>query len=556
MGIESHRSRVIIMEFLKNNTLKGIIVLLIIGVIISGCIKQSKITEIEQRFSEFKTKFEVKKAQGYDVTEAEGFERDAKKALDKKENRRANELLDKAFNALENAKIANATIQSTPQSASVSPITGQGEARKRLSQVKVAAEYYRITDTRVIGRSDEDSVKILKEMKADLVRGWWGWKPIPESPTEKVDIISNKNLKTYIESGYTYEDLRNAITLFKNEMPNSIFMGSVGVQFLPRANGKERDPVTLETINENTAWAMAMDPTKWKIQESKEQLQCIWAKSLGDRLSKDFDCSNFRKESVEIYLPDMTNEDWQKLFLNYVKKQIDSGADAIWIDMYLKPIEVIIGAVCREQGSADISTCNLEKAAQNPAVKETTEAARKLVDEIHAYGLSKGRYIYVGSWGPRGEKAGAAAGGTIQESVPSLSPPDYDFVVTTLSRKEILDRKPDKERWDAIIETQKKVFKDIPLFVWWDTGYKNSPTHIFSQKLTPEEQREFLKVEDEYLSSRGLIFFYPVHGPLMAPWDLGEEKILSYGTYPIYDALAPEFQTYETIKYLSLKKTG
>ncbi|RLE93342.1 MAG: hypothetical protein DRJ55_03760, partial [Thermoprotei archaeon] len=67
---------------------------------------------------------------------------------------------------------------------------------------------------------------------------------------------------------------------------------------------------------------------------------------------------------------------------------------------------------------------------------------------------------------------------------------------------------------------------------------------IFSQYLTKEQQREFLKIVDEFYAERNVIFAYPVHGGFMG-YDATKK---SFGFYPFYDSLAPEFETYETIK--------
>ncbi|HDJ66672.1 MAG TPA: hypothetical protein ENF33_03045 [Nitrososphaeria archaeon] len=71
-----------------------------------------------------------------------------------------------------------------------------------------------------------------------------------------------------------------------------------------------------------------------------------------------------------------------------------------------------------------------------------------------------------------------------------------------------------------------------------------------------------------------IVFVYPVSGQMMGPWRESEEKILSFrcccdtckdrclipgdqpGEYGFgsYDSLAPEFETYETMKKLAQEK--
>ena len=78
----------------------------------------------------------------------------------------------------------------------------------------------------------------------------------------------------------------------------------------------------------------------------------------------------------------------------------------------------------------------------------------------------------------------------------------------------------------------------------------DTPLGVFSQELTPEEQREVLWNFDEFFSEKGTIFAYPVHGGYMGR----DATKLSFGKYYKYDALAPEFETYETIKQLAQGK--
>ena len=65
-----------------------------------------------------------------------------------------------------------------------------------------------------------------------------------------------------------------------------------------------------------------------------------------------------------------------------------------------------------------------------------------------------------------------------------------------------------------------------------------------------EEQREFLMAADSFFHNRGIVFAYPLHGG----WMGNDAEILSFGIRRTYDALAPEFQTYETIRELARNK--
>ena len=74
----------------------------------------------------------------------------------------------------------------------------------------------------------------------------------------------------------------------------------------------------------------------------------------------------------------------------------------------------------------------------------------------------------------------------------------------------------------------------------------------FSQSLSKEEQKEMLKTLNAFCAAKGLILAYPVHGGGMGD----HAKTLSFGKSKRYDSLAPEFDTYETIKALALEAAG
>lgn len=70
--------------------------------------------QLLQKFQTLKTQYEQAKEQGYDVKEAEEFGRKAKQSFDSKDYKKANEFLDKAFEALKKTKIPATLIPATP----------------------------------------------------------------------------------------------------------------------------------------------------------------------------------------------------------------------------------------------------------------------------------------------------------------------------------------------------------------------------------------------------------------------------------------------------------
>ena len=381
-------------------------------------------------------------------------------------------------------------------------VISEEEAREKLSQVKVAILYEKITDgiyCKSPYRSLDGMIALLKETKTDFIfRGWWRWSPCPESPETAPSPL-------YYERGYTYQQLEETLAQIKSELPDIIFCGAIPAQ---RINFEERNPITGKTYEKDETWDMALDPAKWGITKvSKKDLQ------------EYFQEHGTGKNG---YYPDITNPEFQKLLLSWAEKQIDCGADAIWIDGLYGQARILRG---------------ITKNSNHPAVKESYEAASKIIDKIHNYGYSKGKYIYVGTWWSFGEFP--------------YPPPKVDFVTMTPSVEEVISMRLNDSRWDREIKEIRDELGDIPVFVfidWADTT--DTPLGKFSQALTPEEQKEFLKIADKFFQERGINFIYPLHGGYM-----GEKAtITSFDNQRIYDSIAPEFDTYKTIVELTQNK--
>ncbi|MCD6410948.1 MAG: hypothetical protein J7L20_00765 [Thermoplasmata archaeon] len=394
-------------------------------------------------------------------------------------------------------------------------------AREKLSQVRVACFYMTITDGRIFNRSYDDVVDILRGVKTDLVFGaFHHWITCPECCEDIFDAppecIEPSNLQEQYERcrehGYSFAEFQNATEKIKAELPDVMICVSLPLEFL---NPCSRNSITGEILLRNETWEMALDPSKWGIPVTREEFQTWWAKRHGWMREEPYN----PKEEMPFYFPDPSNPEFQELFLSHAKRLIDAGADAIWIDMLFMP-SLLLG-----QLTGDIN---------HIAVRETFEASSEIVDKIHEYGYSKyGKYIYVGSWG-------TAANFPYQ-------PPDLDFITGTVHQKEILNMEMDESEWEEKLAFLKEKMPNVTIFVFFDYGYDNSPMEIFSQMLSPQEQREFLRIADEFFERKGIAFIYPVHGPDMGP----DAKILSYGKSRCYDSLAPEFQTYDTIVELA-----
>jgi len=235
----------------------------------------------------------------------------------------------------------------------------------------------------------------------------------------------------------------------------------------------------------------------------------------------------------DFILPDIINTDFQKLLLDFAKKQIDCGVDAIWIDVLYVQAQ-IFSRLAKEEGKDRIN---------NPAIEASVEAASHIVDEIHKYGRSKGKEIYVGSWSYEEQ---------YKYGFPKDSYPKFDFVTMSPSVEEVKNKRLNEEEWKEKIRLTKEIYgQEIPIIAFIDWSFtRDTPLGVFSQTLTKEEANEALRNFDKFFTENGIIFAYPVHGGFMGR----DATILAFGKSYKYDSLAPEFQTYETIKELAQEK--
>ncbi|MFH1259547.1 MAG: hypothetical protein ABII74_07050 [Elusimicrobiota bacterium] len=410
-------------------------------------------------------------------------------------------------------------------------------ARERLARVKVASLYENITDGQLIGRSMEETIKILKETRTDLIfRGFWKWVPVVNDPDkippELLGLAQRKNLNprqvadSLRQSGHYYQELARSISAIKKKLPEIIFIGAVPAQTLGRI---EYNPLTYKVYSMNETWGMALDPQRWQIERegkavSKEDFQ-KWFNGIHPYGEQK---NNYDWRSIPAYFPDITNLQFQELLLSWAKRQIDCGADAIWIDMLYHQATRL---------------AQITKDVNHPAVQESVAASTKIVEEIHRYGASRGKYIYVGSWdGP------FVLSKVIGREFP-YSPPDLDFITVSPTIEEISDKKLDENRWEKEISAIKSAYGDTPVFAFIDWSFDQSQIVVLSQKFTTEEQMEVLRTLDQSFAKLGINFIYPIHGGYLGKAETTTRR--AWGKYRTYDALAPEFQTYKAIKELA-----
>ncbi|HDM89343.1 MAG TPA: hypothetical protein ENG65_05060 [Candidatus Bathyarchaeota archaeon] len=359
----------------------------------------------------------------------------------------------------------------------------------KLSDVKVAILYGVVIDKM---RSIDDINTILKELGADLLfLGYFRWRGMA-----MVERQTN-----------VYGLLKKYIQKIKEENPNLIFVGGLAAQELNRI---EYDPYNKRMIPEEEVWQIALNPQKYGFNMT------------GIEFHKNY----WRVPEDENYIfPDILNPKFQDLILSFAKAQIDAGVDALWLDGLFWQAEVFY---------------KLAGGREHKAIEEALKAAQKIVLKIKDYAESKGRKIWVGS--------------DAQIDLP-YSMPKLDFVTVSPTVSEIREKRLDEDRWTSMISKIKEKYGEIPVFALIEWSYpaapfaRDIPLGVFSQQLNREEQRELIRRLDEFYKEKGIIFIYPVHGGFIGR----DASKLAFSKYYKYDALAPEFQTYEQIKELVKK---
>lgn len=405
-------------------------------------------------------------------------------------------------------------------------------AQERLSRVKIAAYYEIISDGASIGRSTATAIGLLKACRTELVfRAFMQGPTVVEAPDaiapELAASLGGNRLspaqvaERLRASGYCYSLFQDAAADARRQIPGLIVTGALATQWL---NATERHPGSGRILRPEETWKMALDPQKWQLkQDGKPLTKAALQKRFGithgwAQPDEDYD---WRK--VPAFYPDLTNPDFQALFLAWAQRQVEGGADALWVDL------LFTQAAMLAQLGAD---------PQHPAVRESYDAACHLVDELHRLGRAQGKYILVGSW----------AFPAVKFPFPM---PHLDFVTLTPQPAEIARRKLDETRWAQDLKRVRARCGQLPVLVFIDCAGDRGVMAQFSQVLNKEEQRGMIKHLDGFCQTNGLVFVYPIHGGGMG----GHAKLRSFGTSDRYDSVAPEFATFDTIKALALAKT-
>lgn len=392
-------------------------------------------------------------------------------------------------------------------------------AKQHLANAKNAIVYERITEDRRFNRSNEEIITILNETHTELIlRDFIRWEPVPENSESVIPEYADNYAYTKSLVGYTYEQLSDSITAIKIANPHTILIGAISAQ---RLNRLEYNEITKNAISQEQTWGMAFDPAKYNLTAklgNKITFQCRIARQLGWIPSTTVCPSGYNLSDVPVYFPDITNIQYQDLLISRVQKQVDLGTDGIWIDMLYAQAQLI--------AMAD---------QNNPSIVSSHEASSELINRIHNYGISKGKYVYAGTW-------------HTYVDLPYQSP-DIDFVTVSPEPEEIIGGL-NSTRWNDIKTKIYTKSGQVPIYAIIDWGGADGgtsmPLTVFSQTLTTEQQNQWLENTKGFFAGKNIVFAFPVHG---GTFPTTSQK-LAFGRWNTYDSLAPEFNTYSTIRNL------
>jgi hypothetical protein len=300
-----------------------------------------------------------------------------------------------------------------------------------------------------------------------------------------------------------YITLRDTVAAIRNKV-NVTLIGALPAQTLWR---DEYDLGSNARLTWRETWNMALDPSKWGIKIDKWNFQCKIAKARG----VIDECLQKRPWILKKYFPDITNREFQRLFLKAVEAQIKAGIDWIWIDMLFAQTRIFL---------------KITNDPSHPSVRDSFNASLSIIKRIKDIGKRYGKNVKVGSW------------------IPPFEAP-LDFVTVSISKKEVLNG-INESKWKRIIEEVRERVGNVPIIAFLDWGPRGGPLDVFS---TLEDQGERLMQLCLEMRKLGVSFAVPLHGGFTP-------STVSFG-YHFYDALAPEHNIAEYIKLCcSITKNG
>jgi len=368
-------------------------------------------------------------------------------------------------------------------------------------------------------RSVEEVAEILKELNADFVmQGVTRYKPCVDTCSRWDSLKKQEKCK---KQQYAYDLMAEAVDIVKSET-GAMIGGATCIEFF-WAEQWDSEIEFNKWLTRDDTWELALDPSSFGLSVTKEEFHMWYYKyKTGEDITDP-------KNELSYYIFDPTLSDVQNIYADILEAQINCGIDFFWWDILLYPV---------------IALLDFGVPPEHTAIQEVYKGCKK----IASFTKKKVKHL---AWGF--SRLESECGLFSKYGAVSL-----DYCLSMISGKEVKNMKMNDDEWDAIQQHIHNIYGDVPHFARLDFASGRTPMYIFAEELTVEEANKFLTIAEDFFQKRGILFILPVHGGNPCdPTQIAQGKCpnLAYGQYNWYDSLAPEFDTYETIKSIALNRT-
>jgi len=371
-------------------------------------------------------------------------------------------------------------------------------------------------------RSVEEVAEILKELNADFVmQGVFRYHPCVDTCSRWSQWNFASKKEKCEKEQYAYDLMAGAVDTVKAET-NAMICGGTPIEFF-WAEQWDSEIEFNKWLSRDDVWELALDPAKFSLSVTKEDFQAwFWKRFTGETISDP-------KKEMDFYLYDPTQSDVQNMLADILEAQYNCGVEAFWWDMLLLPT---------------VSLLFYGVSVEHTAVAEVYKACKQIAEDTRR----KVRHIAWSYWQLEDSYGLFSKYGALP----------LDICVVMVSADEVENMMMSEGQWNYIQEIVGNIYGDIPIFARIDYGKGRSPLYVFAEELSVEEANSFLVVAENFLRERDVRLILPVHGG--NPCDntqiaQGKCPKLAHGQFNWYDSLAPEFDTYETIKSIALNRT-
>ncbi len=373
--------------------------------------------------------------------------------------------------------------------------------------IKTAILYSNLNSHIPSWRDLDDAIKIVVDLNTDFI--WQGMihgglYGMPENEDTAYDLYKKagysddeaREIAYWVKRfRWSYESLKEQVDAL-NKRTDTIFCGGILCQYL---NYKLWNEVTGRIYTDSEIEDMMLDLSKWDLPYNREKTQELFRKAIGRG-----------------YYGDITNEKYRGLLLSRVKKFSECGVKAFWFDMLYSQAFII----------AKYITKNF----RHEAVIDSFEAATEFIEKARKYGIA-------GTWINQLILCDTLKYDAI-----------CDFTTADPGPETVLNFKFNEKRWSNFFSIKKNTAPEAKFLITFNWGPRDSTSlAVFSQKLNSQQQCQYLQVLNNFARKNNAIPVFPVHGGYLGP----NANKLAWGKYNMYDALAPEFNTYECIKRLT-----